>query len=256
MSNQDSSREQATPEQAAPSLQDRNIRQRDIIDPERLANVDALIVGVGAIGRQLACQLAAVGVPKLHLVDPDTVGVENLAAQGFMEADLGSTKVTAVAGLCRQINSSIHISTACEKFKPEDITRMVREEGVDTRFVVFSCVDDMNARKEIWETFERQFPSDRFALFVDSRMGAEVARILAVSRDEGREYYPDTLFEAADALQQSCTAKTTIYCANIAAGMMVGQFTKWLRGMAVDQDTLLNIFASMLVHDSEALVAD
>ena len=244
-----------TPQQVAPNLEDRNIRQRGIIAPERLAEVDALIVGVGAIGRQLACQLAAVGVPKLWLVDPDTVGVENLAAQGFLEADLGREKIAAVADLCKQINSGIQIDTHFAKFQPDHITRMTRGEEDNTRFVVFSCVDSMDARKEIWETFEQQFPDDKFALFVDARMGAEVARVLAVSRDEGRQYYPDTLFEAGDALQQSCTARTTIYCANIAAGMMTGQFTKWLRGMAVDQDTLLNIFASMIMHDTEALVA-
>lgn len=257
MNNQDSNQEQeqAATQPAAPSLEDRNIRQRDIIRPERLAEVEVLLVGVGAIGRQLACQLAAVGVPKIRLVDYDTVGVENLAAQGFLEADLGRPKVDAVAEACRQINTGVQLATYCEKFKPEFITQMTRGEEDDTRFVVFSCVDSMDARKEIWETFSQHFPSDRLVLFVDARMGAEVARVLVVSRDDGKEYYPGTLFEADAALQQSCTAKTTIYCANIAAGMMVGQFTKWLRGMAIDQDTLFNIFASNIIHDSELLVA-
>lgn len=44
----------------------------------------------------------------------------------------------------------------------------------------------------------------------------------------------------------SCTAKTTIYCANIAAGLMVAQFTKYLRQMPIDYDIQLNLLASEL----------
>ena len=57
-------------------------------------------------------------------------------------------------------------------------------------------------------------------------------------------YYPATLFPGADAQRGSCTAKSTIYAASIAAGLMVHQFTRWLRGLPVDQDTSLNLLAS------------
>ena len=38
----------------------------------------ATVVGVGAIGRQVALQLAAIGIPKLQLIDHDTVEPVNL----------------------------------------------------------------------------------------------------------------------------------------------------------------------------------
>ena len=41
---------------------DRYSRQRDIIPLERLAACRATVIGVGAIGRQVALQLAAMGV--------------------------------------------------------------------------------------------------------------------------------------------------------------------------------------------------
>ena len=68
---------------------DRYSRQRDIIPPERLAACRATVIGVGAIGRQVALQLAAMGVPWLQLVDFDVVEPSNLASQGFLEKDLG-----------------------------------------------------------------------------------------------------------------------------------------------------------------------
>jgi sulfur carrier protein ThiS adenylyltransferase len=52
------------------------------------------------------------------------------------------------------------------------------------------------------------------------------------------------LFESAEAYSGSCTAKSTIYCASIAAGLMLAQFTRWLRGLPVDRDLLVNLLAA------------
>ena len=38
-------------------------RQRDIVPPERIADCKATVIGVGAIGRQVALQLSAMGIP-------------------------------------------------------------------------------------------------------------------------------------------------------------------------------------------------
>ena len=58
---------------------ERYSRQHDIVPPDRLAECKATVIGVGAIGRQVALQLAAMGIPWLQLVDfdsaPDVSGV-------------------------------------------------------------------------------------------------------------------------------------------------------------------------------------
>ena len=51
---------------------------------------------------------------------------------------------------------------------------------------------------------------------------------------------------AVEAFIGPCTAKTTIYCANIAAGLMVAQFTKHLRQLPVGADVQMNLLASEL----------
>lgn len=83
-------------------------------------------------------------------------------------------------------------------------------------------------------------------LFCDGRMSAEVLRILTACDAESRKHYPATLFNADQAFVGPCTAKTTIYCANIAAGLMVAQFTKHLRQLPIDADIQLNLLASEL----------
>jgi sulfur carrier protein ThiS adenylyltransferase len=40
------------------------------------------VIGVGAVGRQVALQLAATGVPKLQIIDHDTVEFTNVTSQG------------------------------------------------------------------------------------------------------------------------------------------------------------------------------
>src|SRR6266480_888386 len=86
---------------------DRDIRQRDLVPPDQLAACHALVIGVGAISRQVALQLAAVGMPHMTLFDDDTVGVENLASQGYWAEDVGLAKVTATAALCRRLYPAI-----------------------------------------------------------------------------------------------------------------------------------------------------
>lgn len=96
---------------------ERYSRQKDIVPAERIGACKATIIGVGAIGRQVALQLTAMGVPWLQLVDFDLVETSNLASQGYLEEDLGQLKVEATATHCRRINSGIEIVSVAERFR-------------------------------------------------------------------------------------------------------------------------------------------
>ena len=74
-------------------MTDRDVRQRGLVPPERLAQCDVLVIGVGAIGRQVALQLAALGTRRLTLFDDDIVQPENLAPQGYWPEDLHAQKL-------------------------------------------------------------------------------------------------------------------------------------------------------------------
>jgi sulfur carrier protein ThiS adenylyltransferase len=47
----------------------RFVRQEDLVPAERLRDLRVSVIGVGAIGRQVALQLAAMGVSKVKLTD-------------------------------------------------------------------------------------------------------------------------------------------------------------------------------------------
>jgi sulfur carrier protein ThiS adenylyltransferase len=219
------------------SLADRDIRYRGIVDPERLKKTAAAVIGVGAIGHQVARQLASMGVGHLLLIDHDTVDVENLGAQGFEEERLGQPKVQAVGEECGKLNSEITIEPFKQKF-----TRLhIDDLSLDEELIVFACVDDMDARKQIMEDVFRAS-----ALFIDGRMAAEVFSVYSVANTEDKEHYESTLFPSAEMFEAACTAKTTIYCANVISGLMVAQMTRFMRGIPVDREFQYNILTGML----------
>ena len=211
--------------------EERYSRQKDIVPAERIAACKASVIGVGAIGRQVALQLTAIGVPSLQLVDFDLVEVSNLASQGYLEEDLGKLKVEATAAFCGRVNSGIEIVSVPERFR----------RSMEIGNAVFCCVDKIDVRRIIWEAVK-----DKVGFFCDARMSAEVLRVLTVCDSKSRTHYPTTLFRTEEAFAGPCTAKTTIYCANIAAGLMVAQFTKYLRHLPIEPDIQLNLLASEL----------
>ena len=64
---------------------DRFVRQGDLVPRSRLQDVLVTVIGVGAIGRQVALQLAAMGATRLQLIDFDLVEATNVTTQGTTE---------------------------------------------------------------------------------------------------------------------------------------------------------------------------
>ena len=234
-----------TPTNTAASVAypDRDVRQRDLVPPQRLARCHAVVVGVGAVGRQAALQLAAMGVPRLSLVDHDHVAVENLAVQGYSPHELGLAKVEATACACMLLNPELLASTHAHRFRRSSVNELaaLKEPRPDVDVVLFCCVDDVTARRLVWECTR-----DRIAFFADGRMAAEVLRVLVSTDPISDDRYAKTLFSPDQAYAGACTAKSTIYSASIAAGLMVGAFARWLRGLPVEPDVVLNLLAAEL----------
>src|SRR4051812_44808168 len=83
---------------------DRFVRQRDLVPAEPLAALSSTVIGVGAIGRQVALQLAAIGIRKLQLVDFDLVDETNVTTQGYLHEDVGTAKVQATAAAITRLD--------------------------------------------------------------------------------------------------------------------------------------------------------
>ncbi len=207
-------------------------RQSELVPRDRLNNEVVTVIGVGAIGRQVAMQLASIGVPSLQLIDFDHVELTNVTTQGYWANDVGTAKVDATAASIRQIDPSIHVDTLIDRFRPKQ----------NLGRIVFCCVDKISARAAIWRSLR-----DHNDLWIDGRMLGETIRVLAADNDLSRSHYDTTLFSQSEAQSGACTSRSTIYTASIAAGLMVHQMTRWLRDLPTDRDTIVNLLASELV---------
>jgi hypothetical protein len=215
-----------------PSSDSRFARQDALVPQGALAPIQVTIIGVGAIGRQVAVQLAALGVRQLQLIDFDHVELTNVTTQGYLAADLGLAKVAATARALQQIEPTLEPQLIDDRFRPH----------FTVGDVVFCCVDSISARAAIW-----RHVASRCQCWIDGRMLGEVIRVLTSAEDLGRAHYSTTLFPQAEAQAGACTARGVIYTASIAAGLMVHQFTRWLRKLPLDVDLSVNLLASELV---------
>jgi sulfur carrier protein ThiS adenylyltransferase len=207
------------------------MRQADLVPRERLRELTATVIGVGAIGRQVALQMASVGVPRIQLIDFDTVDETNITTQGYGQHDLRQSKVEACRLAMTDVDPDIEVATIRDRYRP---TQAVGE-------ALFCCVDSITARGAIWRG-----GGSTARFWCDGRMLGEVIRILTVDGATAGERYPQTLFAPSEAEPGRCTSRSTISTANVAAGLMLHQFTRWLRSLPTDFDLSLNLLASEL----------
>lgn len=214
-------------------FEDRDLRQRDIVPISRLSNRTVEVVGVGGIGKQVALSLGMMGVPNLTLVDGDYVGPENLAVQGFQErhVDLENPipKVDAVKEYILSHNSEVNVEVKNYMFRKND------KHGT----IVFCCVDNMAARKLIWESVR-----NNIEIFIDGRMLGLTMRVLTVFDPESAKHYqdPKNLFPDSEGSEGRCTEKSTIFTANAVSAIMINNLVRWMRNRWTEKNFMMRPF--------------
>ena len=209
-------------------------RQLDIIPLERLQKAKVTVIGCGAVGSFTAFTLAKMGVEHITIYDDDTVTEHNLPNQLFRIKDVGRQKVTAL----KEITQEFH-----------GIGVKTRGKYIDQPLggIVVVTVDSMDARISIWERVKYNPNID---LFVDSRMGAEVGRIITIHPTDpsGVNAYEQTLHSSREALQARCTEKTIIYTVLGIASSICGKVKKHLAGQTFHKSITLDFRQAILLQ--------
>ena len=173
-------------------------------------------------------QLASIGTPRIQLIDFDAVDSSNTTTQGYRKHEIGWAKSFACSQAMQEIDSTIEVTRIEDRFRP-------RQEIGNA---VFCCVDSITSRAAIWKSVQ-----GRSAFWADGRMLGEVLRVLAVADGASSVHYHSTLFASSEAQRGMCTSRSTIYASSIAAGLMIHQFTRWLRNIPIDADTSVNLLS-------------
>ena len=209
-------------------------RQLDIVPLDRLQKAHVTVIGVGAVGSFTCFVLAKMGIGKIIVYDHDTVTEHNLPNQLFRIADVGRQKVVALKEMIRQFHG---------------VNVKARGKYIDQplKGIVIVAVDSMDARIAIWERVKYN-PS--VELFIDSRMGAEVARIFSMRPADPGDVarYENTMHPSSEAIQKRCTAKATIYCACGLAAMICAKVKKHLAGDPFHKSITIDFRQSILLQ--------
>lgn len=210
-------------------------RQQMLLSEDRLRQLRIAVAGVGAVGRQVVTQLFSAGARRITFYDHDTVEESNIGPQGWSPRHIGRLKTEALKDdLTYQTNE-------------EEVSGL---EAIGSRFpvgvpeppeVLFSCVDRIDAREALFRAYQHQV-----GLFVDSRVAGETVHVLAAGDMDTKNYYETSLFRREDAFRAACTARMSIHVANIAAGLLIQQLSKWLRDIPVDKHSRFNLLAMEL----------
>lgn len=182
-------------------------RQVDIL-PTKYLNEKITIIGAGAIGSFTALSLAKMGFEYLTVIDYDKIDIENMNCQFYRFKDIGSQKVDALQALIKDF-TNVEIETINDKYN-------------NTVFdgIVIIAVDNMLTRKDIYNTFIKKGYNTK--LVIDSRMSVETALIYTYKPmvKSDHEIYAKSLYSDKEAVQERCTAKSTMYTACILAGLI------------------------------------
>ncbi len=208
-------------------------RQQELMDATQLANERILIVGVGAIGRQVALTLSAMGAKDVTVCDMDLVDQSNVATQGYSPNDIGKKKVAALQESVLN-HFGLSINSKETPWNPAEFRDF-------NATVLFSCVDRMDVRRSLW-IYAKRHQSIKY--FLDGRMLAEMGHVFCYNRDSLEEY-GNTLFSDEEAIQGRCTRRGTLYMASILSNMMVGRLALAMRGVTARNKYTFNLVGEM-----------
>lgn len=188
-------------------------RQLDLI-PVGVLSTPITIIGAGAIGSFAALQLVKMGFTELEVWDYDKVSVENMSCQFYRHRDIGTHKVIALENLIEEFTGE-SIETVGGKFDPAD-----KNQVAVLRSIVINAVDDMGVRKAVFNAIRES--GFQVNWLIDPRMGAEDCLLYCMNPHDEKDAtaYSKTHYSNEDAVQERCTAKATIYTANLLSGLV------------------------------------
>ena len=208
-------------------IYNRFLRQLDIVSPEKLG-FPITVIGAGAIGSAAVVSLAKMGCSSIAVWDDDRLEEMNIPNQLCKPSLVGRLKVDALEELVFEL-TGVTI---------EKIPR--RYGGQFLKGVIIVAVDTMTSRQIAWK---RVRLNPRIPLFVDTRMGAEFARMYTIHpMDIGQiEFYEQNLYSTDDAERLPCSARSIIYCPTVIAGIVALIVKQFAMNQQIPQEILFDL---------------
>lgn len=127
------------------------VPQISIEGQQKLLDAHVAIIGIGGLGSPAALYLAAAGIGRLTLVDPDTLDLTNLQRQiAHREDNIGVNKTESARQTLESLNPEPEITCIPERLSGEKLENLVK--SVD---LVIDATDNFDSRFELNEICHR-----------------------------------------------------------------------------------------------------
>jgi len=212
----------------------RFLRQQDVVDAEKLANLQVTLIGLGSIGSVTGLYLTKMGICNLTAFDADVVEKHNWSNQLYSEEDIGLTKAVAFRKLL-DMYGSIQPRIQSERYVDQSLSE-----------VVISAVDSMKSREIIWKSIRVE---PQVKLYIDARMGLETLVVHSVRPQirEDRVRYSQTIVSDDQAFQEPCTARTICYTPLMAASVVCNLLKRFVNHEQVPGQVTLDLATYALI---------
>tara|TARA_Y100001972_G_C7667677_1_gene338186 strand:+ start:3854 stop:4627 length:774 start_codon:yes stop_codon:yes gene_type:complete len=184
----------------------RYLRNKDLINQSLLSEVT--IIGAGGIASALVTILAQMGFKKFHIWDDDKLEEHNLSTTAYPDDFVGASKVSCAKEMIYKFNKKAVVDMYLKRWEP----------GCYLSDIVLLTPDNMETRLDVHMQWKKN--NNRKAL-IDMRMGALTMEVISVDKDNdnfGKTWQPSSAIS-----DEACTAKHTIFTANVVAGLGASQ---------------------------------
>ncbi|MDE6171228.1 MAG: HesA/MoeB/ThiF family protein, partial [Duncaniella sp.] len=125
-----------------------NLCEIDRPGQEKLGRARVLIIGAGGLGSPVALYLAAAGVGRITILDPDTVSLSNLQRQIIHStADIGRNKCDSAREKMLAVNPGVTVDALAIPLTTENASELAREHDL-----LLDCTDNLATRLLISDT--------------------------------------------------------------------------------------------------------
>lgn len=196
------------------TVEERYSRHWDVLDVPRLSTLPIRIIGAGSVGSFTCLSLSKMGAKNLKVWDDDMVTEHNISNQFYRLEDVGEYKVDALQNMIMSMEG-VAIETVNDLY----------DGTSDCNGIIIVAVDNMLARKRIWEKVKG---NRDVSLFIDPRMSGQVARIYSVNpMSPGK--YEETLYTDDESVEERCTTRTILYNVLGIASYISKMIENWMK---------------------------
>lgn len=180
-----------------------------------MTQVELTLIGMGGIGSWTGFLLNRLAVRQMICYDADTVEAHNTSGQLMGSSHIGSYKTDVFKNIIDYLGNPSVATSVYHEF--------VTAENFHPLKYTFCGLDNMAARRTIFEAWISSTPDNGNYWFIDGRLSATTAIVVIIPRNNPaaiaayRERY---LFTDEQAEETVCSFKQTSFMAAIIGGMM------------------------------------